>query len=135
MGLKLFLKLFELFKHHTNILVGTNILHRAPPPPPSQVSCTCIIMGDACDPTRSYENTAYHNIRLIATAAFIVVLCVCFVFRRDERQLLPLQKQFHAGQCVQVLATESCRACRHVTFTAFNLLFGFKHRVKHFHGI
>ena len=32
MGLKLFLKLFELFKHHTNILVGTNILHRAPPP-------------------------------------------------------------------------------------------------------
>ena len=35
-------------------------------------------------------------------------------------------------------ATESCRgarACRRVTFPAFNLLFSFKHRVKHFHGI
>ena len=37
-GFKAFLKLLELFKHQTNILVGTHILDHVPPPPPPLTS-------------------------------------------------------------------------------------------------
>ena len=45
--------------------------------------------------------------------------------RRDEGQFLPLQKKFHAGVCVQLLATESCRGlyiCHFPCFQPFILV-------------
>ena len=98
MGLKLFLKLFKLFKHHTNILVGTNILHRVPPPPLHKYHV------HACDPTRSYENTAYHNIRFIATAAFIYGVSVLY-FEGMRDNYFPCKNSFtqnSACSCLQM---------------------------------
>ena len=83
MGLKLFLKLCELFKHHTNILVSTNIVHCVPPPPPfTSIMYMHVIRHD------HYENTAYHNIRLIATAAFIYCVSVLYFKRMRDSYFL-----------------------------------------------
>ena len=60
-------------------------------------------------------------------------------FHDDSTKEVPSFAKIVASRTARAAtAIESCRgtwACRHVTFPAFNLLFSFKHRLKHFHGI